>query len=338
MKKSTKILIGLAVGAGVAYLLHKRSKNKSGTSSTNQLTNNTDIRSAVNDVLEAKLNSRDEQIAYILQNTEANFKEETSGFEGVEYVWNQNLGKFYPKGTLTETKAPEYFDSVFLSADGSKTDDPTDKAEEILSKLNDKEIQLAYNIVKYRKNNPRSISEEQAFIEIGGKDPKVIEVIKTKISPKLNDIKAIKKSPNWNEKWEMKIKKFTSLFDKAQKCGKKPSDKRNLDSWMNCLKSKDSTPENNREMMEFVNSQCGNKPRGGRKLEMYKKCVQDSKRKYNQNMIQSSDVKTKELFKEDRQNEFARQVSNRQDGAIFAGKRWDGRSNKQEEYLVREGL
>lgn len=338
MNKTSKILLGVAVGAGVAYLLHQRNKKKaSGSVASN---NSADVQSAVSDVLDSKLETRDEQVAYILQYGDANFNEETSGFEGVEFVWNEKLGKFYPKGTLTVTQEPAFASNVFYSADGTATDDPTDKAEEILSTMSDKEIQLAYNLVKYRRKNPRGISEEQAFIEMGGKDPKVVEVIKTKVSPKLNDIKALHKHPSWKEKWALKIQKFESLFIKAKKCGKRPLDKRKLDAWKNCLATVDKNPtsDNNKEMMQFVIAKCGRKPMGKRQGEEYKQCVLDAKRKYNQNLIQNSDVKTKEIFNDDRQGEFTRQVTNRQDGALFGGKRWDGRSNKEEEKIVRKGL
>lgn len=339
MNNTTKILLGVAVGVGVAYLMYRRNRNK-GTSNSVAVADELDVDNAVSDVMDAKLETREEQIAYILQNTDSNLEEETSGFEGVEFVWNEKLGKFYPKGTLTETKEPAFYTDVFYSADGSATDDPTDKAEEILSSLSDKEVQLAYNLVKYRKNNPKGISEEQAFIEIGGKDPKVIEVIKMKIKPKLNDIKALRKHPRWKEKWQIKRSKYKSLFDKAKKCGRRPINKRKMNLWNKCVSSLNTTnsaTEKN-EMMNFVNVQCGKKPIDRRKMDAYKVCVRNAKRKYNQNIVQTSDVKTKELFNESRQEEFAKEVANRRDGAIFGGKRWDGRTNTYEETLVREGI
>lgn len=339
MNNTTKILLGVAVGVGVAYLLYRRNRNK-GASKTIAGASAEDLNGAVNDVMESKLETREEQIAYILENTDANMSEETSGFEGVEYVWNEKLGSLYPKGTISVTEEPAFYTDVFFSADGTASDDPTDKAEEVLSSLTDKEVQLAYNLVKYRKNNPKGISEEQAFIEIGGKDPKVLEVIKSKIKPKLNDVKALHKHPTWAEKWAIKKKKFASLFEKANKCGRRPSNKRKEDAWKNCLASVNSNPSvnSNKDMMDFVRVQCGKKPIGSRKEEAYKLCVRDAKRKFNQNIVQSSDVATKEKFNEQRQDEFAKQVANRRSGAMFGGKRWDGRSNKFEENLVREGV
>ncbi len=376
MNKTQKIWLGVLVGGAVAYWMHKRNKSVPAKS---VLKTKEDINGAVADVMDSKLETREEQIAYILENTEANLKEETSGFEGVHFVWNEKLGAFYPQGTLTETKEPAYAQSVFLGADGSNnngvrfvwnkklgkyyptgtivegqepayadsvfygadgetTNDPTDKAEEILSQLSDQEIKLAYNLVKYRKENPSNISEEQAFKEIGGNDPKIIEVIKVKITPRLNDIKALRKDKSWKASWQKKKEKFQTLLNKAMRCGRKPMNKRKLEAWKSCLASVNTNDANKheRDIEKFAKKECSNKR--FRNRADYQQCLNNAKKKFNQALVQTAPLEVKDEFNQVRQEEFASQVTNRRDGALFGGRRWDGRSNKVEEELVKAGI
>ena len=301
MTKNTKILIGVGLGLGVAYWLYNRNKKKTATT-TKSATNPT---VALSDAINENPVTREEQLAYILENTEANAVEQQSGFEGVKFVWNKNFERYYPVGTIVEGQMPSYADAVFNSFEGEEDIDPTDSAMGSLQDLTDNEIKLAYNLVKYRKKNPSAISEEESFKQIGGNDPKILEIIKSKLRPKLNDIKILKNHPKWSARWEKKKRTFTSIIDKAKKCGRRPIGKNKVVLWKKCIEG-------------TSRKQALNKPTDGEGVP--------------------TTVRGKEKFNEKRQKSFAQQVTRRNEGGMFAGKRFDGKKNNYEETIVREGI
>ena len=61
--------------------------------------------------------SRNEKEVYILDKIKANEKENFSGFEGVKFVWNPNIEKMYPVGTIQEGEEPNYMNLDFSSFD-----------------------------------------------------------------------------------------------------------------------------------------------------------------------------------------------------------------------------
>jgi hypothetical protein len=347
MNKTTKILLGVGLGVGVAVYLYNR--NKKSTAKSGSVSSD-DSSDAISDVLEGKLDSREEQIAYIIENTDANSVEQSSGFDGVEFKWNPKLGAFYPQGTLTVGDEPKYMDSVFYSADGTATDDPAVKAEDILESMTDEEIKLAYNLVKYRKNNPSAISEEDAFREIGGKDPKIVNVITTRIKPKLNDIKILKKNPKFKERWNERKKRFGGLLKKVRKCGRRPILKRKRDAWNKCIdsvnQSNGTTGRKTVKDLREAQKRCGRRPILPNKLKAWKECASQSQRQQATGQVAKSvegksdflGLSEKEKFNQQRQMKFANEVTNRQSGALFGGHRWDGRSNDYEENIVRKGI
>jgi hypothetical protein len=69
---------------------------------------------------------------------------------------------------------------------------------------------------------------------------------------------------------------------------------------------------------------------------MWKECAKKYKAQNNMSKPKSSFSGVD--YNEARQTEFQKQVTNRMAGGMFAGRRFDGRSNKQEETLVREGI
>jgi|688.fasta_scaffold25427_12 hypothetical protein len=304
MNKNTKIIIGIGIGLGVAYWLYnKKGKDAKKKSSLAPATS-----VAISDAINEKPVTREEQIAYILENTEANATEQTSGFEGVKFVWNKDFEKYYPVGTIREGKMPAYADAVFNAFEGDEDKDPTDSAMASLDDLSDNEIKLAYNLVKYRKNNPSAISEEEAFKQIGGNDPKIIDLIKSKIKPRLNDIKIVKNHPKWSERWDNKKKSLKSLINKAMKCGRRPINKNKVALWKKCIEG-------------TSRKQALSKPKVGVATA-----------------TDLSTVKGKEAFSQKRQKSFANQITNRDSGGIFAGKRFDGKNNTYEETIVRQGI
>lgn len=291
MKKSHKIILALGVGLGIAYAWNRNKKKKA---TTNPTLKPSDKPMDV----ENNPESTTEKMLYIIENTDANVVEETTGFDGVKFEWNPVLGKMYPKGTLTEEQMPAYADAVFFSADGKSSDDPTVSLFNDLSRLNDAEIGLAYNLVKYRKRNPSAISEEDAFKEITGEErEKILFVIKDKIKPILNDIKALKKHPEFSNKWNERKK---------------------------ALKSK-------------IVSACGERPLGINERKQYHQCVRKTMAENKANKTELKTVKQKGDFSEKRQMTFAEQVATRKGTGMFGGRRWDGKTNDVEEALVRQG-
>ena len=326
MNKNTKIIIGVGVGVTLAYLLFGKKKAKPQVKST-QPAIDVKLPEELEDVAEEDaLNepqTREERIAFILENTDVTNKEQTSGFEGVKFVWNPQLGRYYPKGVIQEGEMPSYADNVFLGFEGlddlfigfEGDVDPVSESAISLNELTDKELALATNIVKIKKFSPSEMTDSQALREISDTDPKLQEVVKTRITPRLNDVKVMKKIPTWKQLWSRRKKRISSIREKARTCGRRPLfGKENIASWKSCIKGVSQ-----------------------------KKMASKGKQMSNIKTMSKNKSTRKSSFagvdyNEARQDEFTKQVTNRMAGGMFAGRRFDGRSNKQEETLVREGV
>lgn len=330
MNRNTKIILGIGVGVGLAYLLYGRKKTapktavapKSAPKLSEEVETDIDVPDEDEvDVLEMG-DTRDEQIAYILDNVDTNIKEEASGFEGTKFVWNPKLGRYYPVGVIHEGRMPNYADSVFYGF--ADEDEPVQDAVESLSDLSDKEVLLAFNLVKYRRKSPKAISEEEAVKEISTGDPKIIEIVRTRIVPRLNDIKVLKKRPNWRKNWAERRKKVRELVaEKSRVCGKRPADPKNRKEYRQCLRR---VGKSQKGQPIFVSMKTKMKSRSNERLNN-RKARQEKRNSF-------SGVEYNDL----RQQEFSNEVTNRMAGGIFAGRRFDGRSNNAEETLVREGF
>ena len=204
MNNTQKIVLAVVVGGGFAYLWNKSRKKPYIDKTPSYKPKPIEI-GVIDDT---ELTTRDEKVNYIINNAEANFKEEMSGFEGVSFKWNPVLEKMYPVGTIIEGEQPKYMDDIFYGAEG-KSDDPSAEAESIVESMTDDEVDLAYRLTKYRLNNPSAISEEQALREISGNNfnENVLILVTQKIKPKLNDVKALKKHPVFAEKWSLRKEK-----------------------------------------------------------------------------------------------------------------------------------
>jgi hypothetical protein len=362
MNKNTKIIIGVGVGVTLAYLLFGKKKAKPKVKST-QPAIDVKLPEELEDVAEEDaLNepqTREEQIAFILENTESNIKEESSGFEGTKFVWNPNFGRYYPIGTIKEGQMPSYADNVFNGFEGlddlfigfDGDIDPVQESANTLNELTDKELNLATNIVKMRKYSPSAMSESQALKEISNNDPKLQEIVKTRITPRLNDVKVMKKIPTWKQLWERRKKTISSIREKAKVCGRRPLFNRDkIANWKNCIKDVSKKQVKGKAMIEANRKRdiseaslreglfktCGTKPRDKQAFMMWKECAKKYKAQNNMSKPKSSFSGVD--YNEARQTEFQKQVTNRMAGGMFAGRRFDGRSNKQEETLVREGI
>ena len=321
MNKTQKILIAVGVGVGVAYL-YKRHKDKK--SSTSSSTKNAQDGTAIGESNKRALN-REEKEEFIIDKVTTSQQENTSGFEGTRFVWNPTYGRMYPVGTIVEGEEPAFVDSVFMSAEGEVVADipkSVELAEKSLTDLSDDEVDLLYNVLKLKDENPSVKTEDDAVKELGIENSKILTLFKTKLKKVLNDIKIMKKDNSWGDKWSMrkeKRRKRRNQFE--QKLGINKSD-----------------------FDKVSRRKCGRKPRLGQ-VAQYKKCVEgvaDMMRKDISTQVRSelstAPVSVKAQISDERQSDFKEQIVNRSAGGMFTGKRWDGESNAYVEDLVDKGL
>ena len=328
MNNTQKILIAIGVGVGVAYVykkFYKKGKSTIGTSTTEKATKGSfelPEETATTNM------SREEKEEFILDNVSATPQEISSGFEGVRFVWNPTIEKMYPVGTITVGQEPT-FGEIYNSAEGdlslsSQRLDSIGIAENSLKDLTDQELELLFRITKKMSENPSIMSEEDAVRELGITNDNIIGVVRKKLKKRLNDIKIMKKDSNWNSKWE-------SRKENRRNRRKAFADKMGFDKGM---------------FDKRVRKACGLPPRLGKgNKAQYKKCVQDlanqmrsrAKSEIRQD-LSSSPVSVKDEVNNNRQKSFTKQVTNRTEGGIYGGRRWDGESNQQIESLVDAGL
>jgi hypothetical protein len=325
MTKTQKILIAIGVGVGVAYLYNRYKKGKSatGTKATDSTKTATGTFQLPEESVASNM-SREEKEEFILDNVSATPQEVSSGFEGVRFVWNPKIEKMYPVGTIQETYEPT-FGEVFNSAEGDLVADipnAVQNAEISLKELNEQELELLYRLVKTMRNSPSIMTEEDAVTEMGITNPNIIQVVRQKLKKRLNDIKIMKKDAKWNEKWEeRKEKRKERRKEFKEKMGFKKDD-----------------------FDKVVAKKCGRKPKKGQEAQ-YKKCVEmvaDAMRSQIKSEIRSevssAPVSVKDDINNRRQKSFRKQLTNRNSGGMFAGERFDGKSNAYVENLVDKGL
>jgi hypothetical protein len=316
MNNTQKILVAVALGVGVAYIYKRYKKGNAGT---NESPKGALISPDPNATANTQL-TREEKEEFILDNVSATPQEMTSGFEGVHFVWNPNIKKMYPVGTIQVGQEPT-FGEIFNSAEGESNSNLNSVAVALssLKSLNDDEIEVLYQVCKTMSENPSIKSDEDALSKLGITNPNIIKVFAEKLKKRLNDIKILKKDSNWNNLWK-------SVKEKRKNRRKEFSDKMGFD--------KDSFDKQ-------IRKSCGQKPRGLMGQAKYKKCVQSVANKMRSEIksevreeLSSAPVSVKEDFNIARQESFKNQVTNRVEGGMFAGKRWDGESNKQIESMV----
>lgn len=328
MNNTQKILVAVGVGVGVAYL-YKRYKKGSANKSTGAVTPTNTLKSSLQLPENAPIGdmTREEKEEFILNSVSATPQEVASGFEGVRFVWNPQIGKMYPVGQIVEGEEPT-FGEIFNSAEGSEGSrmaNPTAQcvanAEKILQSLDDQELELLFAIVKKQQENPAMMSEEDAVKEMGVTNPNVIKLVRQKLRKTLNDIKALKQDSRWDANWNAR---------------KEVRKKRR-----NEFKSKLGI--NKDDFNKVVAKKCGRRP--NRNVAEYKKCVENVAKAIRTKVknevrteISNAPVSVKDDFNTSRQKSFAEQVTNRNEGGIYGGRRWDGESNAYVESLVDKGL
>lgn len=187
-----KILLGLVVGGGVAWLLSRRNSSSASTDA---------ISSSAPEEL-----SREDKVDFIIENIGTSNQDESSGFSGERFEYDPRLGYALPIGKVQETRASSEMtlmkegnlaNEVFFNADGEETDDPVEEAESILSELTDQELNIAFKVARARKNNPNL--NEEALIKIANLNKEGQGIFLGLIKEKMNDVKGLQKSPNWKK-------------------------------------------------------------------------------------------------------------------------------------------
>jgi hypothetical protein len=325
MNNTQKILVAIGVGVGVAFIYNRYKKGKP-TTGSNATIKKADVNLQLPEETATANMSREEKEEFILDSVSATPQETSSGFEGVRFVWNPNIEKMYPVGTIEEGQQPT-FGEIYNSAEGITATagavSSVSVAEKYLKDLTDQEIELLFRITKKMKENPSIMSEEDAVKELNITNPNIMKVVKS-LKKRLNDIKIMKKDANWNANWESR--KETRRKRRTQFSEKMGFDKDVFD--------------------KQTRKSCGLPPRLGKgNRANYKKCVQTLADKMRSKVksevataVANAPISEKDMINNARQKSFSQQVTNRKEGGMFAGHRWDGESNKQIESLVDAGL
>jgi hypothetical protein len=196
-----KILLGLAIGGGIAWWL-TRKKSATATSTTSN-------------TVEPKDLTREEKINYILDNVTTTPTEEKTGFSGERFEYDPAIGYAIPFGTVKVQSASgemvlpregNLAQEVYFNAEGEATNNPVEEAEAILDALTDEELDVAYRVSKARVKNP-NISDEQ-LIKIANLKQKGQDLFLGLIKNKFNDVKALSKNPNWRKGLSKKAYRF----------------------------------------------------------------------------------------------------------------------------------
>lgn len=214
LSKNQKIIGGVIIGGAIAYGLY-RIFMKDGSEN---------LPTTEDKALDTPL-TRQEKIEYIIDNVGVSSKDEQSGFNGDRFVYDPTIGYSLPVGTIQETNSGgemvishegNLANTIFFNAEGRKTADPTDEAEAILNELSDEQVDITYNVVKAGEMNP-DLSIKDIVGQLGY-DNAPNSVFGREINPKIQDVKALKKTTTWASSWKAKMLKR----------GNKANEKKNL--------------------------------------------------------------------------------------------------------------
>lgn len=199
LNSTNKIILGIAIGGGIAWLM-SRKKSASTNASTTSGTKEEPL-------------TRDDKINFIIDNIVPSENEEQTGFSGERFEYDPKLGYALPFGTVQITNSgdevtlPREGDlaqEVFFNAEGDLTADPTEEAESILNSLTDEELNVAYKIAKAkRKFGMVARKDLKRLANVGDRGIKLFDDV---VKSSLNDIKALTKTPNWSKGRERRRK------------------------------------------------------------------------------------------------------------------------------------
>lgn len=309
MTKTQNILIAIGIGVGVAYL-YKRYKGKP-TKETTPKKDEETLELPFKDTEMPKM-SREEKEEFILSNIS------TSPQESVQSVSKPKMSAF----------DDNFFDfsnssQAIAGAESKRRGiNSVEKSENALKDLTEQEIELMFLLVKYRKENPSITSDDNAIKEMGISNPNLNQVFREKLKKRFNFIREMKK----DKLWKSNLSNRKEIRANRRKDFK---EKMGFD----------------KSLFERISAKkCGRKPRGRRLLE-YNKCRKATANAIRLKMkneirqeVSDASVSDKAIINDVRQKSFSKQVINRNSGGMFAGQRWDGKSNANIESLVDNGL
>lgn len=205
MKNQNILFAGLA-GIGVAIAVNEYRKRQGSNASKGNEPKSVD-----------SLSERDEKIDFIISNAASNEAEEMSGFNGNRYAFNPRLGYPLPKGSVDVENSGRSMDidaernyahEIHFNADGDTNGNPVTEAIDMLEKLSDDDLDIAYKATKVRLNKANASLKEVAD-EIGLSDDQKKTYAEI-VVPVVKDLKALKKSPSWESNFGKRRKYLRS--------------------------------------------------------------------------------------------------------------------------------
>ena len=230
MKKNTKILIGVGLaGAGLWWYMNRKKKpsDSATTPEEKDTLESTEETSVDTNTKDPK--TREEKENYVIENTTSSDKEEKTGFDGDRFQFDPTVGYEMPVGTVQETgesdtwnlnipeddafdvmsSADGEYDSeyddlddydegydVFFGIDDEPTDNPVSEAKAVVQALDNDELDKAVKVVKAVKSDPTK--DQESILATLGASGLSLE----KIARLLNDLKVLKKQPDWKAMYE----------------------------------------------------------------------------------------------------------------------------------------
>jgi hypothetical protein len=211
ISKNTKIFVSVLVGGLLAYGYNRFRKG--------DVTSTTTVKNGEKDSADNPT-TREGKIEYIMANTQTTATEEKTGFDGERFTWNPQLQYLMPRGVVSVGdsggrmiigKQGNLANEIYFNVDGVETNDPTQVADAILSEMSDEQLDVAYKVVKAKKNNP-NLDDDKIMTGLGVSNEKRRD-FRAYIKSKIQDLKGLMKTSNWKEKWEKRKKRFENKFD-----------------------------------------------------------------------------------------------------------------------------
>ena len=308
--------------------------------------------------------SRNEKEVYILDKIQASEKENFSGFEGVKFVWNPNVEKMYPVGTIQEGEEPNYMNLDFSSFDSNELFDLFDGDSDLPDSRED------YGFDGESEEFDLFDGESEDFDLFEGEikddvmktvntaEKSLTDLTDTEIDLMFSVVKTISENPNVKsesqalDKLQITNPKTVALFE--DKLKKRLNDIKIMKKDLNWerkwarrklvrLKRKNRKTKTNKLVATRCLKVC--KSRRYKTSAGLKKCVEKCRKVTNVKLakkikqkIAVAPLRIKNAINNKRQKSFARQITNRKGGGIYGGKRWDNVSNDTMEARVDKGL
>ena len=225
LTKNHKILIGVGLaGAGIYWYMNRKPKTPKASETAKDTVTTATTESVETGTKEPQ--TREEKENYVIENVTATTKEESTGFDGDRFEFDPTVGYEMPRGVVQQNGESDSFDismpdsddfevmsgadgdydydsfdddegyDVFYGVDGEETANPVAEAKAVVQQLDDAELTKAVQVVKTVKADPSA--EQGSILASLGTDGQMAD----KIARLLNDIKVLKKQPDWKAIYE----------------------------------------------------------------------------------------------------------------------------------------